>query len=163
MKKIFINGAMWGLVGISLLVLDIFTKWAAVNYLVTPKVIIPGFLEFAVQFNPGISFSIPIPNTIMMILTPILLGIVIWILFKTLDMDKSLSKIGLILIITGGTGNLIDRIISGAVIDMIAFSFWPTFNLADSYLTIGTFLILIFYGKISLSEYGTKSNKNRPK
>jgi len=50
---------------------------------------------------------------------------------------KLWPQIFLALILAGAAGNLIDRLIFGYVTDFIAFSFWPTFNLADSFITIG--------------------------
>ena len=52
--------------------------------------------------------------------------------------------IGLILLISGIIGNLIDRIYYGYVRDFIALGFFPSFNIADSYNTIGIFLLLIY-------------------
>jgi signal peptidase II len=39
-------------------------------------------------------------------------------------------------------GNLIDRFRHGFVVDFIDFSFWPTFNVADSAITIGVLMLL---------------------
>ena len=51
----------------------------------------------------------------------------------------------LALIIAGGIGNLIDRIVLGYVTDMISFSiFPPIFNVADIAITVGCFLMIIF-------------------
>jgi signal peptidase II len=53
------------------------------------------------------------------------------------------------LIVGGGIGNLADRVFrapgfpDGKVVDFIDFSFWPTFNLADTAITIGVGLLLI--------------------
>lgn len=47
----------------------------------------------------------------------------------------------------GGIGNAIDRILYGEVTDMIKFSFWrsfPTFNVADSFITVGCFALLVY-------------------
>ena len=58
-----------------------------------------------------------------------------------------LTALGLIL--GGAVGNLTDRIfkaggsfLGGSVTDFIDFSFWPTFNLADSAITVGVALLL---------------------
>lgn len=90
----------------------------------------------------------PIPSAYIMPLNLILLIILIWGGFKYLDMRYNKSKILLALIIGGALGNIYDRVIHGYVIDFIAFSFWPVFNLADIFLSVGVFLIIIFYGKI---------------
>ncbi|MCP3686438.1 MAG: signal peptidase II [bacterium] len=51
------------------------------------------------------------------------------------------------LITAGIIGNLIDRVIHGYVIDFIRVGFWPTFNIADSALTIAVILLVIDYIK----------------
>lgn len=146
------NNWMWIACGVVLLFADLFTKWLARNFLPEPIHILGNLLQLSLSYNPGIAFSIPIPNVVMMILTPIILGLVAWVISQTCDLKQTITKLCLILIFTGGFGNLINRIWTGAVIDMISFSFWPSFNLADSYLTIGAFLIILFYGRISLSS-----------
>jgi lipoprotein signal peptidase len=51
-------------------------------------------------------------------------------------------KISLILIASGAISNIIDRLSFGCVIDFIDLKFWPLFNLADIYITIGAIMIL---------------------
>ncbi|MBS3118468.1 signal peptidase II [Candidatus Woesearchaeota archaeon] len=53
-------------------------------------------------------------------------------------------QIFLALILAGAAGNLIDRLIFGYVTDFIAFSFWPTFNLADSFITTGVLSMIVY-------------------
>jgi len=53
-------------------------------------------------------------------------------------------QISLAFILAGVAGNLIDRVIFGYVTDFIAFSFWPTFNLADSFITVGVLGMIIY-------------------
>lgn len=48
-----------------------------------------------------------------------------------------------ILIISGGLGNLLERLFFGCIMDYIALPFFPVFNIADILLTIGVFGILI--------------------
>jgi signal peptidase II len=48
---------------------------------------------------------------------------------------------GLGLMLGGALGNLIDRIRLGFVVDYIAISIWPKFNIADSAITLGVLLI----------------------
>lgn len=52
------------------------------------------------------------------------------------------QAIGLGLIGAGALGNFVDRIFLGHVRDFIDFSFWPTFNAADSLITIGVILLI---------------------
>lgn len=48
------------------------------------------------------------------------------------------GAIGLGLVVGGAIGNLADRFLRGAVVDFIVIGRWPTFNLADGALVIGT-------------------------
>ena len=53
-----------------------------------------------------------------------------------------LMRVGLALMFGGAVGNLVDRLMSGKVVDFIKFPHWPAFNLADSAITIGVLLLL---------------------
>jgi signal peptidase II len=61
---------------------------------------------------------------------------------------SNLSALGLGLILGGAVGNLTDRIVrgpgvSGRVVDFIDFRIWPVFNLADSAIVIGAFVVAL--------------------
>jgi signal peptidase II len=57
------------------------------------------------------------------------------------------TAVALALILGGAAGNLVDRVVYGHVIDFIDFYYgrwhWPTFNIADSAITVGAFLLLV--------------------
>ncbi len=53
--------------------------------------------------------------------------------------------LGLIMIISGAIGNLVDRLKFGYVIDFIDVRIWPVFNIADTSITIGTLLLILSY------------------
>ncbi len=52
------------------------------------------------------------------------------------------------LVLGGACGNLSDRIMKGRVVDFLDFSFyghhWPAFNIADSAIVMGVFLLVLF-------------------
>lgn len=48
----------------------------------------------------------------------------------------------LLMIIAGGASNLIDRLYFNCVIDFIDLRFWPVFNIADIYITIGSAILI---------------------
>jgi len=102
--------------------------------------------------NTGIAFSIPIPNILMIVLTPLLIGYASHIIIKQIGANKSSLAI-CSLLISGGLGNLFDRLIRGGVVDFISIWIWPSFNFADIYLTSAAFLLILNYGKI------TRTNK----
>lgn len=115
-----------------------------------PIIVVKDFFAFIKQTNYGIAFSIPLPFAIILILNVGLLAVIFSLVHKELNLKKLLSRISISLILAGGIGNLIDRIAHGYVIDYISLSIWPSFNIADVYITVGVLLILIFYGKIKL-------------
>ena len=131
-----------------------------------PNFFILNFLGIEYATNTGIAFGIfkssPFINTLLIILV---LAVFIFFFWessfgsskKAISICNRLGLIGFILVISGGIGNLIDRILYGYVIDFIKIGFWPNFNLADSYITIGVILIII---SLFLYEYNAdKANK----
>ena len=74
--------------------------------------------------------------------------IVILIIWLTrLPSDQTVTALALALILGGAVGNLVDRVLYGHVIDFIDVYYgswhWPTFNVADSAISIGAFLLLL--------------------
>jgi signal peptidase II len=76
------------------------------------------------------------------------LGLVVFYFFKTPPREKFLT-LALSLILAGALGNLIDRIMRGSVIDFLDFSVkswhWPSFNVADSCITVGALLLVFLF------------------
>lgn len=69
------------------------------------------------------------------------------IFFLRTSRKSRLELAGFSLVAGGAVGNLLDRLIDGSVVDFLYFSFgswsWPTFNLADSAITIGVCLLAL--------------------
>ena len=99
--------------------------------------------------NQGVAFSLPFPNWLIIIATPIIiLGILFW--FIKFPQKKSISYLlSLIIIIAGALSNFIDRIFFSATIDYLRF-FTGVINLADVMIVAGALMLLI----------GQKFNKN---
>ena len=78
----------------------------------------------------------------------IILGIIV-LLFLIFFMKHvhGYGRFAFILLISGILGNLIDRIFLGYVRDFVDLKFWPVFNLADSYTTIGIAILLFYFWK----------------
>lgn len=131
-----------------LLIFDFVSKWLVQKFLEKPVAVIPRFLDLSLSYNEGVAFSIPIPNQIMIFLTPLLILALIIFIVRSCNIGNRMTIVILMLFLAGALGNFINRLWTGAVIDFIDFSFWPSFNFADAYLTVGTFLLITFYGKI---------------
>jgi len=120
------------------------------------------FLDLTLIFNKGIAFSLFDYQSGLQTLPLIALSILAILFFILLLVRNTWSKIeefGILLIIGGAIGNLIDRMNQGAVTDFILFYYersfididglpairhfyFPAFNMADSFITIGILMLL---------------------
>jgi len=131
-------------------------------------VFIPGFASFTYVQNTGAAFSLFANATWALTLLSVVLAVAMIIaLVKTRKVKSMLLKISLIFIIGGAIGNMIDRIFSGFVRDMIEFTFvkFAIFNVADSFVTIGAVLLgiyLLFYWDKGKKEKTLKETRNEP-
>ena len=86
------------------------------------------------------SFRLPFFILISIIAVVVIIGI-----FRKLRPEQKLTPVSLSLIFAGALGNLIDRIRLGEVIDFIYVHwyehYWPAFNVADSAICVGVFLL----------------------
>jgi len=140
------------------LALDQITKlWASSHNLGWSISVIGDLLRFTLVYNENAAFSMK-PQSILPWLSPTIffgtltivacLGAIYF--FRGLHKEDHLSKLGIVLIISGALGNFCDRVRIGKVVDFIDSDFpdiiyerWPTFNLADSWVTIGILLLFI--------------------
>ena len=128
--------------------LDQLTKlWVLRGIADNPIVLIDGFLQLRITRNTGAAFSLFVNSGPLL---AVVASIVVVAIYMSLgDTDRRLEAVALGLILGGAVGNLIDRMfrgdgfLDGAVIDFIDFSFFPSFNVADSAITIGVALLLL--------------------
>lgn len=131
--------------------IDQMSKLMAVKYLKSsrPYPIVENFLHFNYVENRGAAFGILEHRRLFFVI--ITLSIILFLSFYLVKNHNNLSMITSIsfsMLIAGAAGNLIDRIRLGYVIDFISFKFkglysFPVFNLADTFIVISTFLIVI--------------------
>ncbi len=109
------------------------------------------FFNLVLWHNKGAAFSF-LANSggwqrwfFVILTTAVICSIIVWIFLQ-----KQISKLlffGLIFVIGGALGNLIDRLYLGYVIDFLDFHFnhyhWPAFNIADSAIFMGVVCILL--------------------
>lgn len=135
------------LLSVGLILLDQLFKWMAIHFLAPEGsfTAIPSLLEFRYVENDGAAFSmLSGQQGILIAITGVILLVGAYILLFKRPKDK-LEYIAVLLIFSGGTGNLIDRIANGYVVDYFNFLFmrFAVFNLADVFVTVG-FALLIF-------------------
>ena len=143
------NLRLWALLTAAIvLVLDQVVKFWAVNVLDDgPIVLIEDFLQLRLTFNTGAAFSIFAQSG--PVLGIVVIGVIVLIVVALRDAGNLGEAIGLGMVLGGALGNLTDRIfrgdglIDGAVVDFVHFSFFATFNVADSAVTIGVIVLLL--------------------
>lgn len=140
------------IVAITALLADVFTKELALDRLGLFRRIdfLGGFLRFDLTFNEGGVFGIMQGHKIFfLVVSIIVLALMTGYYFYEKNMNL-MFRIAMALIIGGAIGNIIDRLIPGrpGVVDFISvgvdgFYRWPTFNIADSVIVAGAFMIII--------------------
>lgn len=74
-------------------------------------------------------------------------AIAILVAFHKLRTDQKLAQVSMAMIFSGAIGNLIDRVRLGEVIDFLDVHWyrhhWPAFNVADSLICVGVFLLAL--------------------
>jgi len=148
--KCFSSGLKWLWVTIVVLGLDRMTKVLAEKYLYLhdPYPVMP-FFNLTLSYNTGSAFSFLDSasgwQTWMFGSVAILVSIVMLIWLSRISMQQKWLSIAISLVIGGAIGNLWDRISYGHVIDFIDWYVsnlhWPVFNIADSAICIGAFML----------------------
>ena len=147
----------------SLILVDLFSKGYVEDFFQQGDVVnILPFISITLAFNSGIAFSLLDFNNFFTDYVLLFIGLIITVflvkLFK--QEDNITSKVGLILIISGALGNIIDRAMDGVVTDFLLFFVGNTpffiFNLADAYISFGA----VLYFGIELSNYISKKAQN---
>lgn len=140
---------------IILLMIDQITKIIIIKNSIN-TIIIPNILNIHTVQNTGGAFGVGEGNTGMFIITNlVVLGLIIRFIYLQKDfMDKS-TLYTLFLILSGGFGNLIDRLARGYVVDFINIFpkiNFPKFNFADIYITIGWIILAFIFAMYSYKE-----------
>lgn len=108
--------------------------------------VIKNIFHFTLIKNFGVGFGLfnaPAARWILIILTIIIIGIILYY-YKKIP-EQYLPVISTSLILGGAVGNLIDRFLLGFVVDFLDFRIWPAFNVADSAITIGVIGLIIYF------------------
>lgn len=114
--------------------------------------VIPGFFDIVHSQNRGVAFGIlnDSPSAwrtaVLIVFSALALLLVAGLLWRASRLDRWTAT-GLALVLGGAAGNLFDRVMWGRVTDFLEFYVgnlhWPTFNVGDSCIVIGSGLLLI--------------------
>ena len=140
---------------IAAIFLDQYTKLLAIKHLKeAPIIILDGIFELHYLENRGAAFGVLQNQQSFFLIMGILMIGICSIAYVKMPQTERVTpfRICLILIVSGAVGNMIDRIRLNYVVDFLYFKLidFPIFNVADIYVTIATFgiiLLILFYYK----------------
>ena len=142
------------LIGLGVFALDHLTKWIVkTTHWLDNYSVVEGFLTIQLVHNEGIAFGLlhslqsewkPI---ILSVIAIVAVSAVSYYIYNT-PTDQRLSLLALGLLLGGILGNFVDRLVNQYVVDFVTLHWkdqfaWPTFNVADSAITTGVFIILL--------------------
>ena len=142
-RKIFI-------LSIIFIAIDQITKILAIQF----KNLRLGFIKINCASNVGFAFGLNQNNFTNILLAIIVIGIICNFIHQQKEKIDNKIIFSLAMVIAGGIGNLIDRILRGAVVDFIDIGNFPIFNLADCFVVIGW--IILVYNLLDYLKYDIK-------
>ncbi len=158
-----------GLIVSVIVVLDQATKWLIARTLAVHEsiTVIDSYFHITHERNTGAAFSLlaQAPSAFrqpFFLVTTIVAVAALLIFLKKVDPSDKLTLVAVAGIVGGATGNFIDRVLHGEVIDFILVHwhayYWPAFNVADSCITIGVIsLLMASFRETRKSPYGDSS------
>jgi signal peptidase II len=132
---------------LAVVVVDQLTKIWAVSALDDGPIQVIGDIEFRLSRNSGSAFSLFQGATVFLAVLAAVMAVVLVRLLRSTR--NRTTAFAFALVLGGAVGNLCDRIfrepgfLRGHVVDFIHFPHWPSFNVADSAITIGAVLIVL--------------------
>ena len=134
---------------IVLLIADLISKALIVKFTEATNsvVVIKNFFNITYVKNTGAAFSIlDDRGIVVLVISSLMIGGLSFYLYKHRP-SKKIEKVAYTLIISGAVGNFFNRLFLGYVIDFLDFKifeyYYPIFNIADIYIVLGVFLLII--------------------
>jgi len=152
-KAEFLQGKWWNVVflltALLIVAADQFSKVWIRAYPEEQLIFEAGFFRIIQVRNTGAAFGLFQGQTfaltiVALVSITVILLYALFIYRRFPLLDNRLGRLALGLILGGAIGNLIDRLRLGYVTDFIDVGVWPSFNIADSALTIGVIIILAY-------------------
>ena len=131
-----------------LVLLDILSKYIVFNYIDLYQFIkITYFFDITHIHNFGVSFGLFAGTIPSLVLIFIGLFVTVFVIYLYINSRDTIERWGLFIIICGAIGNIVDRSINGYVIDFLYLHinqyYWPAFNFADIYISLGIIMIIV--------------------
>jgi len=98
-----------------------------------------GPVNIRLLYNPGVAFSLgaDLPSWVIIAATGLIITVLTWYAVAMAPTMTGLSRAGAALLVGGAVGNFIDRLDGRGVVDYLHTGWFPTFNLADVFVTAG--------------------------
>lgn len=104
-----------------------------------------GFFRITYGTNSGTAFGLfPNHTTLLIVVSLVAIGFLFYF-YRAHAMPSLLLRFAIGLQLGGAFGNLIDRVLNGKVVDFIDVGPWPIFNLADSSIVVGIFILMAVF------------------
>ena len=155
-------------VTVSAAAIDLATKALATTTLDGGPVDLPGPLDLRLVHNRGIAFGFgnDAPVGAVLVLTLAVAGVLAVAAWR----GALGGPIGAGLMLGGALANVADRAVGGSVVDMFDLRWWPTFNVADIFITLGAAVLVLASGRAAgpgdrqheASAGGRRPNVRRP-
>ncbi len=151
----------WLWLSAAALILDQITKLAIVEHMsLYQSIPVTTFFSLTYVHNTGAAFSLLSDaggwQRLLFAGLAAVVSVVIVVWITRLQKHETLMAVSLSLVLGGAIGNLIDRIAYGYVIDFLDVYYqtlhWPAFNIADSAICLGVFLMLLESMGVGQSE-----------
>lgn len=128
-----------------LAVVDLGAKALAERRLGDGRSVDMGFLALQLTHNSGAAFSLGsgLPSWVVVTVTGLLTGVIAVITWRAVATSSRLLPAGLAAVLAGAAANLVDRAGDGRVTDYLHTGWWPTFNLADVWITTGAAVAIL--------------------
>jgi signal peptidase II len=147
-------------------IFDHVTKYLIVKditLLYRPIKVIPGFFNIVSVRNTGAAFGMFHGNNLILFLVAFAAFILLCFCYRSITEGWAERYYALGLILSGIIGNALDRVLRHSVVDFLDFSFgtyhWPSFNVADSAICIGVFVLLLSFLFRPTAEKLKKNNE----
>ncbi len=158
-----ISYIMAALAGLAVIGADQYTKYIVSRTFILGeegKTLIPGIIDLIFVKNDGGAWGMLGGSTwLLLSLTIVIMLVCVTLLLKYGAKDKFMFW-SIVLILSGGLGNMIDRIFRGGyVVDFLHFTFWsdfPVFNVADCAIVTGGVMLVVYLGWGIIREYRKK-------
>lgn len=118
-----------------------------------------GFFRITYGTNSGTAFGLfPNHTTLLIVVSLVAIGFLFYF-YRAHAMPSLLLRFAIGLQLGGAFGNLIDRVLNGKVVDFIDVGPWPIFNLADSSIVVGIFILMAVF---LLTKESTEEKRTVP-